>query len=567
MTTGVRTSGLDRQDVLAIVLIGALWVAMTLAANPIGDFPLNDDWMYGATVKSLLTGNGLDVPGAVRGPTVANILTQALWGAAFCLPAGFSFTALRISTLVLGLVGLVFFFALMRENGYARRMAAVSTLALSVTPLYFGMAESFMTDVPFVAEMIVALYFLTRALREESAVCLLTGVMICFVAILTKQIGVTPLVGYAFAAAVKGRFRLRPTLLGAVPLGLGLALHFGYRTWLTSTGRGSFLISQLIPLDPLNLGIWSVHSTIYALPYIGFTLLPVVALTGLLPASVRVRPIVYPALAAGGAVVLGLLWWKGDSIPTLGNIFNNWGMGPLTQRDTYLLRQNLPPVTAAITAFWLIVTACGLVGAVALFTIGGSGVRTRLHDLRQGRAGDDDWLWIMAVATGVAYWCMIIVLSTYTAEFWDRYVLPVLPIALILLAAGDARASPVPRPSPRTGLAGVLLVLAGVLSFGAAHDYLAWNRARWTALNDLTGEMGIAPAAIDGGYEFGGRLLYQTGSRRAAGKSWWWVDDDEYLTAAGPLPGYREIRRYPVGKFLPVGVDQVVVLHRTDAVR
>ncbi len=559
---GQQATRLDRRDMAAIALIAALWVAMTLLVNPVGDFPLNDDWQYGRTVKALLSGAGILIPGAVRGPTIANILTQALWGVAFCLPFGFSYTALRISTLVLAVIGLAFFYALMRENGNRRSMAIAATLTLAVSPLYFGMAESFMTDVPFVAIMIVALYFLARALRDDSTSCLVAGVAVSFIAILTKQIGFAPLLGYAAANALKHKSRVGQALLGFVPLILGIGLQLGYHAWLLSSGRGSFIPAQIVPLDPVSLASWTVHSTLYALPYLGFAVFPVVALTGLLP---RASAAIYLGLAAAGLAVLMLLWWRGDLIPVLGNIFNESGMGPLTQRDTYLLRQNLPVLTAWTTAFWLTVTACGLIGTVGLFAIGGVGVAARMSRLWRGQPVRNDWVWVLAVVTGIGYWAAIVFLATNTGEFWDRYVLPAIPLALLLLAAGDAEAAREVRPMWRNSLAGAILFVIGGLSVAVTHDYLEWNRTRWVAVHHLIDELGVSPANIDGGYEVNGSLMYRPGIRSAPGASWWFVTGNDYVVASGPIDGYREIARYPVTpKFLPVGLRQVIVLHRAD---
>ncbi|MEO0073883.1 MAG: hypothetical protein ABIK43_04400, partial [candidate division WOR-3 bacterium] len=78
-------------------LISILFVAAITATNPLGDFPLNDDWSYGTAVRTLLQQGRLQLHPWTSMP----LLTQILWGTLFCLPKGFSFSALRISTLVL----------------------------------------------------------------------------------------------------------------------------------------------------------------------------------------------------------------------------------------------------------------------------------------------------------------------------------------------------------------------------------------------------------------------------------------------------------------------------------
>lgn len=54
---------------------------------------------------------------ALTSSASANVIAQAYWGALFCFPVGFSFTALRLSTLVLGGLGILALYLLLRELG------------------------------------------------------------------------------------------------------------------------------------------------------------------------------------------------------------------------------------------------------------------------------------------------------------------------------------------------------------------------------------------------------------------------------------------------------------------
>jgi hypothetical protein len=213
--------------------------------------------------------------------------------------------------------------------------------------------------------------------------------------------------------------------------------------------------------------------------------------------------------------------------------------------------------------FWFVVTACGLAGIVAFFAVGRVGISTRMGELWRGRPDRDDWVWVMAAMTGIAYWVTVLLVSYRNSEFFDRYLLPVFPVALVLLAAGHARSAPKYFAGWRTGVTGAILIVIGGLSVAATHDYLEWNRTRWAAFHYLTAVLGIPPTDIDGGYEFNGTEEMQRGYRPPAGKSWWFVHQDDYMVASGPMDGYREIMRFPVmPKYLPVGVRQVVVLRR-----
>src|SRR6266850_6812147 len=97
-----KTATLLRSDWLVdFVAIAFLWSVAVVIVNPIGNFPLNDDWAMATTVKRLVE-DGIYRP---SGWTGMPLITQTLWGALFCIPFGFSFTALRFSTLAISLTG------------------------------------------------------------------------------------------------------------------------------------------------------------------------------------------------------------------------------------------------------------------------------------------------------------------------------------------------------------------------------------------------------------------------------------------------------------------------------
>ena len=73
-------------------------LAVAVVLRPFQDTPFIDDWVYSWPVQHLLDTGAFLFPELVANP----ILTQVLWGALFCLPFGFSLTALRVSTWVLG---------------------------------------------------------------------------------------------------------------------------------------------------------------------------------------------------------------------------------------------------------------------------------------------------------------------------------------------------------------------------------------------------------------------------------------------------------------------------------
>jgi hypothetical protein len=559
--TSIPVRALDRIYIGALIIT---WICMAASVGIVGDFPLNDDWIYGGATRSILLDGSFRIPG----PTIANVFSQAYWGVLFCLPFGFSYTALRISTLVLGLIGLWALYRIVRENHGSPLAALFGSLSLAVYPLFFGTAGSFMTDVPFAAMALVSMLFLMRVIRAGSTTPLLLGTLACLATVLIRQVGLAIPLAFAIIYALRHRRHPTTALTGLLPFLVSATGHIIYQRWLISSGRGPEVyfsgITDLIPAAPVDFLINSARFTIFALPYIGLATLPVALAvrratpTGLSPPAWR-RICLIGGLT--GLMLFAGLWWKGDRLPILGNVLIESGLGPLTQRDTYLLKTNLPPASAGLAAIWILASAHGVAGGVDLLLRVAAEFIGWMGRLRHAEPAAPHWTSGFVVLVAAIYWSLMVLLLNRYGYFFDRYVLPMAALGIILICLGPGRA-PVVSTSRRSIAAWTMIVCLGSLSVGSLHDYLAWNRARWLALTALTGKGGVSSRQIDGGYEFNGLMLYDPKYVKSAGKSYWWVTDDEYVLASGPLPGYREVGRQDVKTWLPTSVSSVITLHR-----
>src|SRR5262245_40676327 len=155
--------GADRARRVDLSWIALAWVAAALVVRPFQNTPFIDDWVYAWPVERLLERGDLrvlDYSGSLNP-------VQVLWGALFCLPFGFSFTALRIATWVAGLCGLWGMDLLLRDQGVSRRDALLGTACLGTYPIYVILSASFMTDVPLVACIVWATLAFVRAMRRR----------------------------------------------------------------------------------------------------------------------------------------------------------------------------------------------------------------------------------------------------------------------------------------------------------------------------------------------------------------------------------------------------------------
>jgi len=540
------------------VLWGLTW--------PVGNFPLNDDWVYALGARSIVETGHFTLPS----PTASNVVAQAYWGALFCLPFGFSFNALRVSTGVLGALGLFAQYQLVRELGAGRRVALVAGLSLAVNPFYLDLSTGFMTDVPFAAISAASLWLYVRAVRRGSAAAFVGAVLLAGAAILIRQFGLVLPLAFAAAHLARRGVSLRTLAVAVLPLALGVGLHVGYRHWLAAAGRTPLLAGDVAVLVPQHL-LTSLHMgaqrAAIALTYLGLCLAPFVLYLASTRQPGRPGDGLRPLHAWGLVTLLTVLLMAalidlGFVLPGLGNVLAPFGIGPLTLRDTAQFRLNLPVVPPAVAIAWQGLTVLGAaVGMFAALAAARALLRVA-RGILTGRDRQETWPAMLLLVTSGAYAAGILLVGVQYGTFFDRYLLYLIVPLAALLAIRRAPPGPVQDRPWRAALCVGVLGAYAAFSVLGTHDYLAWNRARWQATASLLAS-GVKPNAIEGGYEFDGWNLYATPVYLDhLQPSNWYYDDDEYVIASGPLGGYTEVRRVAFIKWLGLHEASVLILLR-----
>lgn len=552
---------LPTADALAMTGLAAVWLGMVLCVHPAGSFPLADDWAYARSVLAMLERGAIEV----RPWTPAIALSHTLWGTLASVLLGFSFPALRASILVLGLAGVVATYALLRARRVGLSLAVVAAATLAVNPIYFHLAGTFMTDVSFVAMATIALWALVRALRTGSSAALWIGGLAALAATLNRQIGIAIPVAFVVAAVVTRR---RERLAGfALLAAAGLALL----AWELAVGeRGGPSLAANVKIsemsdflrgDPLAVVGRMLRNAVALACYLGIFTLPLsLALAAARPGAIGERSrrgalLLVAALLVGTAIVLAF-----GPMPLVGNVLASSGIGPATLRDELILDLgNLPQATFAMR-FAITVASC--LGAMLLL---GALWRT-VADLA-GAVGKDlngsGRPESVLLTTVAALW----VVPLLVAPYFDRYLLPLVPVAMALAVLAPYPRAVVARAAvvPRWGLVlpATLLVAGAVFSVAAVHDYLSWNDARWRAGEWLTTRRDAPASAIDGGFEWNAWYGYDPAYLAHAEHSWYWVADDRWVIAFGPIPGRRTVYRVPFTRWLPPRErGEIVVLER-----
>jgi len=527
------------------VLLGLIWICMIFLANPIGNFPLNDDWAYAYSVQHLLQHGKL----RFSDWTATNLLGQVVWGALFCLPLGFSFTALRFSTVVLGFVGILGTYGILRELNTSRQIAAIGALTLAFCPIYFVLSLTFMNDVPFVAFAIASLYFFMCGLRLESPPTIAVSFVLAGTAILTRQTGVALPIAFACALLTQKGIQPRSLWLSFFIVAIGIGLQFAYQAWLSHAGLlpanfnrqiSTILANSRMHLRPMLRDAVSI--LFFCVMYLGFFTAPVLPFI-----NVWARDTTKFSRGASAvamiAIIFGLgalLIWNGHLMPLWRNILDWGGVGA-----AFAARESEWP--RAPLAFWVAGTGIALIGGIAILRNVLSATVALYNPVRSGAAG---WVpWQLALLLSFSAICFLPLPLSGFGQFgaYDRYILIFIPVVIGILA-GIPRQSVTTLQSTMWRCTGiVLLIMYSLFSIGAAHDYLAWNRTRWTALQQLINESKIPISHIQGGFEFYGWYRYD----KVRTRKWWPEKHYEYLVSFNHHDGYQVIKQYPVPWWLP----------------
>jgi hypothetical protein len=545
-----------------VLLIVGIWVLAAFLINPRGEFPLADDWAYAGTVKALLEEGCLKLSGWAA----TNIIAQILWGALFCLPFGFSFTALRVSTLTLGAIGVLALYGLLREADADRKTALFGALLLAFNPLYLVLSYTFMSDVPFLAVSLLSLYFLVRGMRRNFPLEVAAGLFLACVALLIRQTGLAIFMAFGLAYLAKSGLRLRNLFLACIPVACGGVVQVLWHQWMKYKNivPAKYSLSATWVLSPRPYAkIVSWHGPMRAAQgpiiisvYLGLFLFPILLFVGRRKLAELFRPrLLNWATLVFAVLAVYVLRYR--RMPLLTNVLYDFGLGPATLRDAFFL--NLPSLPTAGKNFWFVVTFLGVVGAAVLVqaTLVAMAKALKLLPLPAGKRES----LVMLLASALIYFAPVAILASL-GRAYDRYVIFLVPLAIaIVLLVSDGspgRAGPATMP-----LAVASLVLYGAFSIAGTHDYMSWNRARWQALNNLTTEQRVSADHIDGGFEFNGSYLYDPNYQATPEKSWWWVAGDDFMVTFGPVPGFTELRRYPFRRWLPPPEGSILVLRRT----
>lgn len=468
-------------------LVSGLAVLVSiLVAHPYAEVGISDDFSY-IRIAQVLAQTGHIV---YTGWVTPILGWQLYLAAGFIKLFGFSFTTTRASIMFVAVVTAILCQRTFVRAGINDWNASIGTLTLMLSPLVVPLEVTYMTDIPGLFATILCLYACIRAIQSGSS----GGAMgwIAFAALSNVVFGSSRQIAWlGVLVMVPSALWLLPQRRRVVVAGVGLwalsaALVFGINYWFN---QQPYIQTEPLLAHRIGWHFLKHFSDQILRGYFETVLFLLPVLLIFLPALWRKRHPWQVYLAGSLFVLGGLSAWGLHDI-------EGWFAPYLVGVMPFLNLGSLRPV------FTIAVLLCIL----ALLTV----VLTRTGPVEtedaSGAALSNRAMGTLLLPFVVAYVGLIAPRAGFEG-IWDRYLMPLLFIAMIFLFRFYQQ-----WIGPRLPVVALLLVLCnGAYATATSHDLFAMYRARAAAVNEILAA-GVPATSVSGGWDYDGWTELQLSS-------------------------------------------------------
>ena len=261
---------------LPIVALILIYILLGFFLFSYENYPIDDDWSYIKAAETFHhTGEMEFTPW-----TAMSLVAQIWWGTCFTKIFGYSIEVLRLSTLVISLLGLIFIYLLLLELKHNWQTSFLIALLLLFNPFSFPLNFTFFTDHFFISLLFIATYFYYKAFKDKKDIYLLIASLVASFSVLVRQNGLLiPLSVFIYLLC---RERSSKTIIkkSLLTLVIPTIAFIVFTYWLNAThGLPTEYIKQVDKLldnlrKPYLLLIKIVWRPFLILEFMGFCLLP-----------------------------------------------------------------------------------------------------------------------------------------------------------------------------------------------------------------------------------------------------------------------------------------------------
>lgn len=514
--------------------------AVALVDRALPGYPINDDWVYGKCVFTLMQTGQFDFP------TFAgmSLFTHVLWGGLFCVLFGSNFTSLHIAGLVMSLLGAILLYRFVLQQSSSPSVASLFTVSLCLNPIFFALSCSFMTDVPFLVLALVTVISYVQLAKEPKLTHAAAFSLSSIVSTMIRQCGLCftgAAMGTEFLLRGRGKSVLLPVCSAFV---LSCLVLLTYEHWLQEHSRNldeylslTSLLQGQISSKRGHLPLINSLARLTKMPfYYGFLLGPIGL--GIFAGYWRESRRKFLAITVGALIMSVAMIWKFHAMPLCANVLEKTGIGPLT------IAINLPTLNASVAN--LLTCLCALAALSILAEVLRCGVNWK------SLSHSEQKVFCFALLASLLYGAPLLVPN----PFFDRYMIPLMPPCLLVLLLSKSYRRM--HFIVAWAAASVMVTATAILLF----NYHSLQQARWQLI-DAAANMGIDRSRINAGFESSGLYIYKW-PMPTTGTQWryWCLNPDAYVCGEDhSMPGYHQVRRLDFAQLLsaPPGRLQLVV--------
>lgn len=522
-----------------------IWIISLLLVNITGEFALIDDWAYAKSVRDFSEYGIFKIYDRIAITFVSNLL----WGSLFTKIFGFSFFVLRMSTVVAGGVLIYTFYrwiGLITEN---QKLQLFCSALLAFNPLFYVLSTTFMTDIFFLMNACISLYFFTAYLKGERLKLLFWAFFFSIVATLSRQVGMVIPLSFLLVSFGKN-IPLKHRIYSYIGVFFSICTLILYYLLLASqkstpshyTMHPNEIYHQLAGINREILLRWLfyLYTTVVSLSIL---LLPL-GLFALSQTKVNIKK----ALLIFSSCLIGfglISFFRETTFPFNGQIINDYGIGGYFFYEPYTrvaqMSFDLPD--------WFNITIISISVGVLIYLIS-----EQFHSLRPKLKGSRQVKFL--VWTAVLYYpCFGIV------YVFDRYLLFhfIVLIPLMIIFFKDSF-----KPNLNSYSGYLVFALFSLFTIIGTKDYFEYNRTKSKALKELTDEQNVSPDHIDGGMEFNAWHGYEKDFYKGnVGKDWWCIKEDNYLISIDKkVKGFTSYKEYTYTSWLGLKKRRLFVLKK-----
>jgi hypothetical protein len=526
-----------------------LLLVFELIVWPQGEFPLNDDWSY---TKSIMILHKEGIIHIGEWPAMT-LWTHLVWGYCFTTVFGFSFLVLRLSTLIAAAIGLCYMYRFIMNVSANRVGAFFISLALLLNPMYFNLANSYMTDTNFITLFVMCCYYAERYFTRRRLIYLLIFAVLSVLITLLRQFGLLLPVCFLVASFFMRERRWLSVAAGVLITAIVLAVFRYYEDYLRTilSPAASYQFSgKMNLLDPEFYKVIAFHwgrryeSSLQLLLFFAFPFLLPFTLHVVKKAPWWLTLLLWiPCLA--------LCWWfQGHHKVLLGNIVEDMSVGAETFYEILVATFKGQKHTYSPFFNGTIMEICRyLFCSVSLLTF----LLLLWFGMQKRRWSIFLKPEMVFVLTFIPGYALMLLASI---SYFDRYHLPLIAVASLIAGFFPGRVNFRWQPVAFT------LLLFFYMSVFGTRDYFELNRKKWEAYYYLRNEVEVPKDRINAGFEIN---CWNEGERT------WWInflvlDGFDYLIQYNPEPGFVQMKAFSFSRWYPYKKDSVVIFRREQPV-